>query len=370
MLRVGGKHFSIFSLILVFFFLPQIVKATDPPLLTSPINSSETSDKSPKLIWEYSGDCIDSGSCFRIEIDNSSDFSSPEKSTYTKSLSYSPQGLTEGSWYWRVKAKDKSEKWSDWSTIFKLNITNHASSDKTSPISQATSAKTETSFNIKDSPSEIKSDQEFEISVSLKVSDKPNANFYLKGAFRKSDSSNYFGETFASSNWVKNGSSYSKQLKISTDGNGNWEGKIKVRPDSEDSGFQGTGDYILKVGKYTDSGSGPTWSNELNLKINNEIKPSPSPSSEIKEQENDEENNLESSRLNYMRTKDASPQYELKIASVAGEASMSNNISLERQVEVLNDRKINWLLIILGMGILVFSGGFIYFKFKQANANN
>ncbi len=96
---------------------------------------------------------------------------------------------------------------------------------------------------------------------------KPNTKFYLKGAFKKSDGSNYFGYTKISGSWVKNGSTYSSQFPITTDSSGIWSGSLDVKADDEDSGFTGSGDYIFKVGRYSSSGSGPTWSNEMNLNI-------------------------------------------------------------------------------------------------------
>lgn len=123
------------------------------------------------------------------------------------------------------------------------------------------------SFTISNIPSQINSDQSFNVSISLSLPDKPNTSFYLKGAFKKSGSSNYFGQTKVWGNWIKNGSTYSNQFPITTDSLGNWSGNLEIKPDSEDSGFTGTGDYIFKVGRYTSTGSGPTWSNESNIQI-------------------------------------------------------------------------------------------------------
>lgn len=363
------KHFWV-TLFLITLFRPQIAKATESPNLISPSDNSIISDKSPKLTWEYPGECPSSGSCFRIELDETSDFKDPEKSSYTNSNSYSPQKLTESSWYWRVKAKDKDNKWSDWSKVFKFSI---GTESQTPPptINQTPlptslnqeSSKPQTSFEIKDHPSEINSNQEFELQTLLLLPKNPNQTFYLKAAFKNNGSSNYFGETFSGNEWVKNGTTYSKQFKIQTDASGKWEGKIKIKPDSEDSGFDGSGDYILKAARYSDSGSGPIWSNELNIKINYIDEPSPSPSDDI--ETSDEWVNEEES----LTTSTPSPtrNYEIKIASVAGEATMSNNIILkEEQTRVLEERKINWLLIVLGIGVAIGGIGFTFYKIKPS----
>lgn len=366
------KHILISILTALVLFLPQIINAANPPNLIFPADNSAES-KLPKLTWEYSGDCVQSGSCFLVEIDNNPDFSSPEKNPYTNNLSYSPQGLTEGSWNWRVKAKDSTRKWSVWSKIFKFSFSTQTASSPTpqsvqpaqTPQPSVTSQKIASVFTAKDIPPEIDSDQEFEVSIALKLPDKPGSTFYLKGAFKKGDSSNYFGQTSVGNSWIKNNSSYSNQFKIETDKDGIWEGKIKIRPDPDDSGFDGTGDYIFKVGKYTDAGSGPTWSNELGLRINSVEAPEPSPSFKVAKAE--EETETSETDLTASLVK-AAPirNYEIKIASVAGEATKSDNIIPEQEhTWVLEEKKINWLLIILGVGILAGGAGFTIYKIRQ-----
>lgn len=375
MLSISFKHFLISISFTSALFLAKIVYSSDSPLLTSPPDNSII-DKSPKLTWEYSGECVQSGSCFRVEVDNNLDFSSPEKSAYTNNFSYSPQNLSEGSWNWRVKAKDTSEKWSEWSNVFKFTISNQSISVSPSPATQIlqpspspqTSLKPQTNFTVGDIPSEINSNQEFETLVSLTLPNNPNQTFYLKGAFKKDGSSNYFGKTLSGSDWIGNNEKYSKQFKITTNSEGNWEGKIKVRPDSDDSGFDGTGSYIFKIGRYSESGSGPTWSNELNLKINSvetpKPTPTPEPSKEFTEEDGPGEINLTLSLV-----KAAPDNRIIKIASVAGEATISNNINPEEQARVLEERKINWLLIILGLGVLTAGCAYIFYKFRKEKLN-
>lgn len=357
---------------IVVFLLPQSASATDPPTLLSPADNSIV-EKSPKLSWEYTGGCVQSGSCFRVEVDNSDDFSAPEKSTYTNNYSYSPQGLAEGSWNWRVKAKDEAQKWSEWSKVFKFRIqTGSAASPQpslsetpTSQPSPSTAAfqKSENSFSVKDIPGEINSNQEFEPLITLTLPNNPNEVFYLKGAFKKEGSSNYFGQTY-SAGWIGNSEKYSKQLKITTSTAGNWEGKIKVKPDMDDSGFQGSGSYIFKVARYSDSGSGPTWSNELSLRINAVDTPVQSPSTEPEEEISEKENE----KIDITASLVNSPEknYEIQIASVAGEATISNNTPLE-ETKVLGEKNINWYLVISGMGIFLSGAAFAFYKIKKYN---
>lgn len=140
------------------------------------------------------------------------------------------------------------------------------SSTPSSTASPTTSSKPAITFTLSSVPSNINSDQEFEVSVSASNLD-PNTIYYLKGAFQKGGSSNYFGKTQVSGNWIKNNQTYLSQYQITTDGSGGWNGKIKITPDEEDGGFTGSGSYIFKVGRYTKTGSGPSWSNESTVNI-------------------------------------------------------------------------------------------------------
>lgn len=232
------------------------------------------------------------------------------------------------------------------------------------PTSLPTSTPT-SSFTISNIPSQVNSDQSFTTSVSLSIPNNPNANFYLKGAFKKADSSNYFGLTKVSGNWIKNGSSFSNQHPVTTDSSGYWSGDLEVKPDSEDSGFTGEGDYIFKVGRYTSSGSGPTWSNESTIKIislggNQEESPA-----------NSKTPSQGSSVTNAKTTKTGSNPSKsnetliYNIASVAAAtASATESSTTSTETGVKNQKQTN-LFIWAGL-IFIFTGGgslgYIYLK--------
>jgi len=116
-----ASHTVIFLIFTVIFALGNLVwaQATIPTLI-SPSLGSTTQDTSPTLTWDWVGDCTTSGNCFLVQVDES-DFSSPFKSYYTSSTSYSP-GLELGKWYWRVKAKDTTNTWSEWSAVWDFTI--------------------------------------------------------------------------------------------------------------------------------------------------------------------------------------------------------------------------------------------------------
>src|SRR5581483_3986493 len=131
--KLMGKIIFGFYFLVLYFFLSLAVFAANPPSLSDPADNSTTTDSSPKLSWQYNDTCPSNESCFFIQVDNNSDFSSPEKTTYTNNQYYSPS-LDLGQWFWRVKAKDQNGTWSDYSQSRSLTIT--------SPTPQPTSTPT------------------------------------------------------------------------------------------------------------------------------------------------------------------------------------------------------------------------------------
>ncbi len=76
---------------------------------------------------------------------------------------------------------------------------------------------------------------------------------YIKGAFYKEGSTNYFGYTKKDTNWIKNNATTTDQRSIII---GSWDNTAIVKPDYNDSGFQGNGNYLLKLGYYYITGGG------------------------------------------------------------------------------------------------------------------
>jgi hypothetical protein len=101
-------------------------------------------------------------------------------------------------------------------------------------------------------PSQITTNEQVTVSIIM-LSFTANTKYYLKGAFVKNGSTNYFGITKVDDSWIKNNETYTKQYSITTDSSGNWTGSITVQPDSSDSGFGGSGAYLFKVGYYKSS---------------------------------------------------------------------------------------------------------------------
>lgn len=255
----------------------KTVFATEPPTLSSPSDSSNLT--SSTLSWQTPAFELANSNPYRVQVADNPSFTSPNKDYYTDNTNYTP-ALDPGTWYWRVKVKDSSNNWSEWSNSWSFTLSN--STPTSSPTSSPTSAPTSTpspsdnalggspsqsnQFTITAPPSAIRYNEPISITVTLSNL-QPNSIYYLKGAFVKSGSSNYFGQTYVGSDWVKNNVTFSSQVSINTDASGNWTGSLQAMPDYTDSGFSGAGSYIFKVARYNSTGSGPTWSSDFTLSI-------------------------------------------------------------------------------------------------------
>jgi hypothetical protein len=229
-----------------------------------------------KLEWQApTYPLYSNGSPYLVVVDNDQDFSSPEKnSVYLTNNYYSPK-LDLGTWYWRVRAKDLDGNWSEWSPAwsFTLSDSTPIPSSQLSPtnnpiptptsIPNSTATSIPSDFSISGVPTQINSDQSFIVSINLSIPGKANTDYYLSGVFKSVDGTRYFGLTKTDLEWKQYSSDKGNRYKITTDSSGIWTGNLQVKPDAKDSDYKGSGDYIFKVGRYTSSGSGPTWSNEV-----------------------------------------------------------------------------------------------------------
>lgn len=341
---------------LFFFIFPWQIFAISSPIQITPTNNSTVSTST--MSWQSpSYELYSGGNPYRIQVDSETTFTDPDKDYYTTGTSYSP-ALSNGTWYWRIKSKDASGTWSDWSSVwsFILDPTS-SSSPSPSPNSSPTS-----SFTISNIPTEINSDQTFRVSANLSLSANPNSKFYLKEAFRVSGSSNYFGLTKVGSSWIKNSQTYSDQYSITTDANGNWSGNLEIQPDVFDSGYDGNGDYLFKIGRYTSEGSGPTWSNEVTIKIN------------AKEVQMEEDLTLNLSKTS--SSKSSSPKSKLEpkedlpeevyLLERYSKHSTVAGITAAEQNTTVKENKQNFPIHILGILLILLAAGYIvYSKLKN-----
>ena len=134
------------------------------------------------------------------------------------------------------------------------------------------------SLSISGTPLTLDQSQEFEINVLLSCP-SCSTDSYLRGVFYPSGTS-YFGYTQDNfGNWsnAAGGSctTYFKIAQSDLSKDGTWSGKLKFKPDKDNAYFNGPGEYLFKLGRYTPSCSSPSvWSSEATVAITG---PSPTP---------------------------------------------------------------------------------------------
>lgn len=116
-------------------------------------------------------------------------------------------------------------------------------------------------------PTEITSETQ-ELTLYVSATNLSSSTQYLQAAITKDGQSNYLGYTQNNSgNWVKYASSPDLSSLVSfTPTDGNWNGEVKAKIDTSDSGFAGPGTYNIKLIKYITSSG--TSSNSLPLVVN------------------------------------------------------------------------------------------------------
>ena len=343
--------------------LAILIYLTLSPTLLSPADGSTVA--SSALTWQTPSYELYTGNPYRVQVDNDVSLSSPNKDYYTARTSYTPS-LTDGLWYWRIKAKDSSGTWSDWSNIWSFTLSSTSPSPSPSSShdpSPTPSSSTSSFFSISNVPAQIDSTQNFSVAVTLSIP-SPNSTFYLKGAFKKKGSSNYFGLTKVGTSWIKNGEKYSEQYSITADGQGNWSGNLEIQPDATDSGFDGSGDYLFKVARYTSSGSGPTWTSETNIKIN---------AKEIEKEKEEGEEVVNLSKLSPQKSpavlgKSKNVTDLPKLISSTPSAKLTSSPS---SALVKSAQKKNFNLFFLAGGIFLFaSGGLSVYLFLKSRVKS
>ena len=88
------------------------------PSLSSPGDGTTTADNTPTFTWS----AVAGATQYRIQIDNSADFSNPEVDATTANTSYTTNALVDGVYHWRAQAQDAVGNWSDWSAARSLTI--------------------------------------------------------------------------------------------------------------------------------------------------------------------------------------------------------------------------------------------------------
>ena len=100
-----------------------------------------------------------------------------------------------------------------------------------------------------------------------------DSQYYLQAMFTKDSPPNYLGFTWGQKgDWIKYDSSPDKDFLVENFPviqNDNTQ-KILIKPDLEDSGYKGPGEYLLKVKRYTQGGSGTYSENTLTVSLSDD----------------------------------------------------------------------------------------------------
>ncbi|TRZ44714.1 hypothetical protein D4S03_11915 [bacterium] len=120
--------------------------------------------------------------------------------------------------------------------------------------------------------------------TNLGKTDCKDKTCYLQGMFTSaSRPSNFFGFTFGKEDWFPYVTSpdvnfiKSNFVTFDTSPDGSWSGIIRLRPDKDDSGYKGPGDYLVKVKRYIGGENGNAATDDINQLIVNLSEPKPTP---------------------------------------------------------------------------------------------
>ncbi|MBD3353142.1 MAG: hypothetical protein GF364_16795 [Candidatus Lokiarchaeota archaeon] len=89
------------------------------PSLSSPSDGATlTQDNTPTFEWGSVADAVE----YQIQVDDANTFNSPLINSTTSNTYYISSPLSDGEYYWRVRAKDDADNWGDWSNVWIFEI--------------------------------------------------------------------------------------------------------------------------------------------------------------------------------------------------------------------------------------------------------
>lgn len=93
------------------------------PILISPDNGASTNINKPVFEWNN----VPGSEEYRIQVDNSSLYTSPEIDQTTSIITLTPgNSLIDGTYYWHVKSKNSFGTWGDWSSTWSFIVDTQA----------------------------------------------------------------------------------------------------------------------------------------------------------------------------------------------------------------------------------------------------
>ncbi len=95
------------------------VNAPAAPILLYPSDNSWIGNSRPTFQWENSSDDFSGVAYYEIEVDSDPNFASPVIKDTTTANNYTPSlNLSDGTYYWRVRAVDVANNTGSWSQVF------------------------------------------------------------------------------------------------------------------------------------------------------------------------------------------------------------------------------------------------------------
>lgn len=144
-------------------------------------------------------------------------------------------------------------------------------------------AATTQTLTVSDIPTTLDQNQETQVTVNL-TCPSCSTDSYLRGVFYPSGTS-YFGYTQGNDGTWTNApggscTQYYKVLQTDVSKEGTWSGVLKIKSDAASPYYNGPGEYLFKVGRYTPScSSASVWSGEVTIAITGPTRtPTPMPS--------------------------------------------------------------------------------------------
>jgi len=134
-----------------------------------------------------------------------------------------------------------------------------------------------TTLVVSEVPGEIDAEIGFEVKVDFLTSSK-NTTYYLAGVFYKTKGSNLFGLTEVAGEWIPLSASPISFFPMTTSEEGSFSGKLRVKADVNDEGFDGEGIYSLRIDRFTCKSDNPAESsNVVEIKLKHPPPPTPTP---------------------------------------------------------------------------------------------
>lgn len=115
------------------------------------------------------------------------------------------------------------------------------------------------SASLSSNQSQIGQGDEYTVTINLSVNVANGTNYFLRGTFYQTGTTNYCGYTYNGTDWYNGpyttNSGWLKLFPI-TIGNSSWSGTLKAKLDTQDPGCNGSGTYNFKIERFTNSGNG------------------------------------------------------------------------------------------------------------------